>query len=310
MRASGVLRAPGGRLRLGWRLLAFPLLAIAVMATVALLLPTGMLTVSGAMLAGGLVAGWALLALDGRGPAALGFHASRAAVPEAAKGFGLGVALGLGVVAAIAALGGLRWTAESGTAVGWLASGAGALAFLALPAAAEEAVLRGYPLQALSEAWGPGPALVLTSAAFAGLHVWNPGVTTLGIVNVAVAGAFLGVVYLKTASLWWASGAHLGWNWSHGFLVDVPVSGLELLDAPFYEGTTFGPTWLGGGPFGPEGSAVASVLVVAAAWVCWRTRALRPGEEALRAGPIAFAPAGDTTTPRAGVESARDGGRR
>ena len=72
---------------------------------------------------------------------------------------------------------------------------------------------------------------------------------------------FLGVVYLKTASLWWATGAHLGWNWAHGFLADLPVSGLELVDAPLLEPVTGGPDWLSGGSFGPEGSVVSTLVL-------------------------------------------------
>jgi hypothetical protein len=62
---------------------------------------------------------------------------------------------------------------------------------------------------------------------------------------------------------------HLGWNWSHGYVADVPVSGLEVVDAPLYEGVATGPRWLGGGAFGPEGSIVSTIVVLGAAAVCW-----------------------------------------
>ncbi len=261
--------------------------ALFVMSAVVAALPPGIVSAAAAMLVGGLVGGWLLLAVDRRTPGALGFHLSRAAVRETGLGLGLGVALGVAVVAAIALLGGVRWSAQEGAVVDWLAAGVGSLAFLAIPAAAEEAVLRGYPLQALAEAWGPMWGLGVTSVAFGAMHLANPGVTALGVLSVTAAGVFLGVVYLKTGSLWWATGAHVGWNWSHGFVADVPVSGLELMDAPFYEGVARGPDWLGGGSFGPEGSAVATVLVLAASVTCWRARWLRPGPAALAARPLA-----------------------
>ena len=285
---GGVLRAGNGRLRLGWRLLSFVSLVLPVSALVVIVLPAGLLSGSAALLVGGVVGGSVLLATEGRNPGALGFYADVGAAAEAAKGVGLGVSVGLAVVAVIALVGGVRWTPEEGTAVGWATGAIGALLFLALPAAAEEAVLRGYPLQALAEAWGPARALGVTSVAFGAVHLWNPGVTPLGVLNVAAAGLLLGVVYLKTGSLWWATGAHLGWNWSHGYVSDVPVSGWELLDAPFYEGVPRGPDWLGGGPFGPEGSLVATVVVLAATGVCWRSRRLRPSRAALGAEPLAL----------------------
>ena len=283
-----LLRTPDGRLRLGWRLLLFLVLTAAVAALVAAVLPAGVLSGSAALLAGSVGAGSALLALDGRPAAALGFPLDRAALGDSAWGLALGVVVALAVVALMAAAGGLRWAAEDGSGAAWLLGAGGALLFLALPAAAEEALLRGYPLQALAEAWGPWWALGLTAGAFGALHLGNPGVTSIGTLNVAAAGVFLGIVYLRTASLWWATGAHLGWNWAHGYLADVPVSGLELMDAPLYEGVVQGPAWLGGGSFGPEGSLVSTVVVAAACVVCWRAGWLSPNSAARDARPLAL----------------------
>jgi CAAX protease family protein len=286
--ASGsVLRAADGRVRLGWRLLTFAGAASAVMLMAMLALPSGDLTSSIALLLGGLVGGAVALALDGRPAGALGFYIARESVAESLAGLGLGGGVAGAVVVALVVTGALRWTGEPGSVAGWLGHAGGALLFLAVPAATEEALVRGYPLQALAEAWGPWWALCVTAVAFGALHLRNPGVTTIGAVNVGVAGLFLGVVYLRTGSLWCASGAHLGWNFTHGYLADVPVSGLELLNAPLYEGVLRGPTWLSGGAFGPEGSLLATVVVSAAVVICWRAKWLRPSEVALAARPLA-----------------------
>ena len=282
-----VLTGTGGRLRLGWRLLFFAVTATLVGLIVGMLLPAGTQSGSAALLSGALVGGWATLALDGRAPGALGFYLSPVAGREAAVGLGLGVVVAVVVVLAMAAVGGLRWWAQPGTAGAWAVGSASSLLFLTLPAAAEEALLRGYPLQALAEAWGPSAALLVMSIAFGAMHFGNPDVTWLALANIAAAGLLLGAVYLRTGSLWWATGVHLGWNWGHGYLADVPVSGLELLDAPFYDGVTQGPSWLGGGGFGPEGSALATVVLLAAAAACWWGPWLRPGEAALRTSPLA-----------------------
>lgn len=284
--AAGFFTSPGGRVRLAWRLLLFALLTMVLGAASLLVLPSGQLAGSAAILVGAVAAGALVLTLDGRPAGALGFHVGRGAVAEVVLGLALGVAVAAVVVLAIAAAGGLVWSSRAGTVGTWVTSGAGALFFLALPAAAEEALLRGYPLQALAEAWGPWAALALTAGAFGALHLSNPGVTAIGTLNVAAAGVFLGVVYLKTLSLWWASGAHLGWNWAHGYLADVPVSGLELLDAPLYDGLIRGPAWLGGGSFGPEGSLIATVVVAGASVLCWRAPWLRPSRAALAARPL------------------------
>lgn len=254
------------------------LVAVVVLIVIALFEVEGGVTLgSAAFLAGALVGGWWLLASEGKGPGSLGFHLSRDSMGESLKGLGLGVSIGVVVVGLMAVFGGLSWASAPGDATGWLAGAVGALAFLTLPAAAEEALLRGYPMQAAAEAWGAERAIVATSVVFGVMHLWNPGITLLSTVNVAAAGVLLGVVYVRTASLWWATGVHLGWNWVLGFLADVPVSGLEMLDAPLYDGVAAGPVWLGGGSFGPEGSLVATVVLIGASVALWRSAWLRPG---------------------------------
>ncbi|MGE0160112.1 MAG: lysostaphin resistance A-like protein [Gemmatimonadales bacterium] len=283
-----ILKDPGGRMRLGWRLSLFVILTGVLAVAAAFVLPQGTLADSFALLVGAGAAGTILLALDGRPAAALGFHVGRSAISETALGLLLGSLVGAVVVALMAGVGVLTWAAEGGSPAGWLGGAASALLFLAVPAAAEEALLRGYPIQAIAEARGPVAALMVTSGVFGAIHLGNPNVTVVGVINVTVAGAFLGVVYLKTLSLWWATGAHIGWNWTHGYLADVPVSGLELMDAPLYDGVVSGPGWLGGGAFGPEGSVVATVVVVAATALCWRASWLRPAEASVRAGALAL----------------------
>src|SRR5690606_17506343 len=96
----------------------------------------------------------------------------------------------------------------------------------------------------------------------------------VGLANIAAAGIFLGALCLRTGGLWWPTGAHLGWNWAHAFLADLPVSGLDVVDAPLIEAHAAGPPWLSGGAFGPEGSVLATAAVLAAAAWSWRSRRL------------------------------------
>lgn len=282
----GLLRDGLGRVRLAWRLLLFVVVSLIVVVVGAWIFPRGLVGASAAMLLGALAGGWLLLGVDGRGPGALGFHLARSVPREVAAGGLLGLALALGVVVAGMAFGVVGFGREGGTVGAWLSGAAAAGALLALPAAAEEALLRGYPLQALSERLGAGWGLVLTSAVFGGLHLSNPGATPLGTANTAAAGLFLGAVYLRTGSLWWATGAHLGWNWGLGYLADLPVSGLDVVDAPWVRGWVQGPAWLGGGSFGPEGSVLATVGFLAVAAVCWWGPWLRPEAAALARRPL------------------------
>ena len=289
---SSILAGPDGRLRLGWRLILFLTLTLSIAVPVIFLdgYLSGTPTEIGAsvgFLLGSILAGWWLLTRDKRGFSALGFYFSSDATKESIRGLTLGIGIGVVVITAIFLLGGVRWTPESGTISGWLLGAFSALAFFTIPAAMEEAVVRGYAFQAVVESWGVGAALTITAIIFGALHYGNPDFGWVPLINITLAGVLLGVVYLKTLSLWWATGVHLGWNWTLGYLADVPVSGLELMDAPYYEGHPVGPEWLSGGGFGPEASLIAAVVLLLASILLWWGPWLCPGPSAASSNALA-----------------------
>ena len=289
---SSILAGPDGRLRLGWRLILFLTLTLSIAVPVIFLdgYLSGTPTEIGAsvgFLLGSILAGWWLLTCDKRGFSALGFYFSSDATKESIRGLALGIGIGVVVITAIFLSGGVRWTPESGTISGWLLGAFSALAFFTIPAAMEEAVVRGYAFQAVVESWGVGAALTITAIIFGALHYGNPDFGWVPLVNITLAGVLLGVVYLKTLSLWWATGVHLGWNWTLGYLADVPVSGLELMDAPYYEGHPVGPEWLSGGGFGPEASLIAAVVLLLASILLWWGPWLCPGPSAASSNALA-----------------------
>jgi membrane protease YdiL (CAAX protease family) len=274
---------------LGWRIFLFLFLTRLVMVALSMVIPPHLPYGSVPLLVGCVVAGWALLRMDGRGPGALGFYLARGIGKEAFLGLLLGVAVAGLVTAGMVMTGGLRWVPEGGSVQGYFWESGAALWLFSLPAAAEEAAMRGYLLQALSEAWGGGWGLWVTSLLFGIMHLGNPNSSWIGLANILVAGLLLGVIYLRTGSLWWATGAHLGWNWAHGFLFDLPVSGIEVVDTPLLEPVIRGPGWVTGGPFGPEGSLLATVVLSVSALVLWKSSWLKPGVRAREVRPLFLA---------------------
>ncbi len=282
----GILLTDSRRLRLGWRVLLFLVLTAIGTIGVSIVVPSDLPYGAVPVLVGCLAGGWVLLRMDGRGPGALGFYLAPEIGKEVFLGLGLGVLVAGFVAGGMVALGALRWSPEAGSAMEYVQEGGASLWLFSLPAAGEEAAMRGYLLQSLAEAWGGAWALWITSTLFGILHLSNPNTSWIGLANILVAGLFLGVVYLKTGSLWWASGAHLGWNWAHGFLFDLPVSGLEMVDTPLLRPVTAGPDWLSGGAFGPEGSVLATLVLSVATVVLWRASWLRPGDRAKEVRPL------------------------
>ncbi|MGH7445775.1 MAG: hypothetical protein ACREKM_12900, partial [Longimicrobiales bacterium] len=99
--------------------------------------------------------------LDGRPAGALGFAFTRAAGRQSL----LGVAIGTGALALAAVvllgLGKLGYGPDDGTAGSWASIVAGDFALLAIAAASEEALFRGYPFQVVAERFGGASATVL-----------------------------------------------------------------------------------------------------------------------------------------------------
>jgi membrane protease YdiL (CAAX protease family) len=218
--------------------------------------------------------------------AAVGLHGDPVLVREAARGAALGAGLMTAVVTLLWAAGTVRWeSAGVPEAAGWLETALGLTAFLAVAAASEELLFRGYAFHVLARAFGGAWAVGMTAALFAIAHLANPHAGSLGLLNLALAGLLLGAARLRTGSLWFVTGLHLGWNWVLAVPLDQPVSGLRF-DVPGYDVRETGPDWLTGGAFGPEGGVAATALTAAAvAWAA-RTRRLRPSPAVPTEHPI------------------------
>ena len=97
---------------------------------------------------------------------------------------------------------------------------------------------------------------------FAFLHSGNPEAGLLAIINVFLAGIFLGISYVYTHNLWFAIFFHLSWNFLLGPVLGFPVSGLEL--PPALQVTISGNELMTGGKFGFEASVIQTALFIIA----------------------------------------------
>jgi uncharacterized protein len=237
--------------------------------------------------AAAVLAGAALLHfVDARSVAALGLGVSRHTLPQVGLGLGIGTAALCVAVVGMAAAGALRFVTDSGTAGAWLATVLAQALVFTVAAFAEEVVFRGYPFQVLVRWAGPVVAVALTSVVFAAAHGANPEVGVLALLNIGLAGVLLGVAYLRTLSLWFATALHMAWNWTMATLFDLPVSGIALFDTPLYDAHVGGPEWWTGGAFGPEGGLVGTIGFGAALLLVLKVRAVRPDQSIAAARPL------------------------
>ncbi|HEX4945750.1 MAG TPA: CPBP family intramembrane glutamic endopeptidase [Blastocatellia bacterium] len=155
-----------------------------------------------------------------------------------------------------------------------------AFILLALAAAFEELLFRGYPFQTLLRG-GVAPVIpiLVLSIFFGAMHLGNPNSTTFSTVNTILAGIWLAVAYLKTRSLWFPTALHLGWNWMMGAFYGIPISGLKLIRYPVFLATNEAPLWLTGGSYGCEGGVAATLVLMVATLIIAKAKWLQVAPE-------------------------------
>jgi membrane protease YdiL (CAAX protease family) len=274
------------RLRAGWRLLLF--LALLFLLTAASAAPLSplypeleepgisstdklSLLLDGYFLLPLLLASWLMARYVDRRPlTSLGLNLKAAFAKEFLLGAAIGLAMGVAYLVAGSILGGMS--------ISWGSVAWGDLALLVvgflLTAAFEETLFHGYAFQTLIEGLGIYPALFVISVIFSLSHRPNPGINLLGLINIGLAGLLLALGYLRTRALGLPIGIHFAWNLFQ-IIFSFPVSGLAFGGGPF-SAKLHGADLITGGPFGPEGSLIATVVFTSAIAFLVLSRHIKP----------------------------------
>jgi membrane protease YdiL (CAAX protease family) len=149
-----------------------------------------------------------------------------------------------------------------------------ALAGASTAAIIEELLFRGVIFRITEQSLGTWFALVISAILFGALHFLNPHSGLTPAIAIALeAGLFLAAAYLVTRRLWFVIGAHFAWNFTEGGIFGLSVSGQQAKGGLFH-GYLSGSTFLSGGAFGVEASAVAVLvcLISAAILVVYTSR--------------------------------------
>ena len=181
----------------------------------------------------------------------------------AAKNLGVGLAIGFALFAAVV---GIAYLVGAYRITGCCSADRLLVDLLnqgIMAAVLEELLFRGILFRWIEEFGGSWAALLVTAALFGLAHGANPNATWFSSLSIALeAGLLLGGAYMLTRSLWLPMGLHAGWNFTQGFLFDVPVSGQP--EQGLVTAKLSGPVLLSGGPFGLEASIIAVALATAA----------------------------------------------
>ncbi|HTR80834.1 MAG TPA: type II CAAX endopeptidase family protein [Bacteroidota bacterium] len=144
----------------------------------------------------------------------------------------------------------------------------------------EELLFRGYLFQTMVEGTGKIIAVLAFAAFFGFAHSSNPNVTFFSLVNVALAGVWLAIAYFKTRTLWFPIALHFSWNFMQNHVFSFPVSGIQFGKYQLGVLVQSGPNWLTGGTFGPEGGALATLLLLVSGSFIYFSDWIRPSERA------------------------------
>ncbi|WP_075190540.1 CPBP family intramembrane glutamic endopeptidase [Maricaulis sp. W15] len=185
------------------------------------------------------------------------------------RGYGLGLAFLTIVVGGIWLLGGYQIEASGSVALAVLIPAAWVLLGFIVQGSTEEIFMRGWLMGLITSRHGIVWGVVVNSAIFSLLHGANIEMSAeliFGLANILLVGVMLSFYAIKEGSLWGVCGWHAAWNWLLASGFGLPVSGhdspvnpilIDLADAPD------AAWWLTGGVFGPEASAVTTVVLLA-----------------------------------------------
>jgi len=123
----------------------------------------------------------------------------------------------------------------------------------------EEIMMRGYVLNNLMQSMNRYVALSFSSVIFMSIHLLNPNISFLSVVNLFLAGIVLGIYYIHKPNLWLPIGMHLTWNFFQGPIFGFEVSGIETKS--IIDQSISGNEIITGGAFGFEGSVLATISI-------------------------------------------------
>lgn len=195
-----------------------------------------------------------------RTPGDLGFT-RKGAGKEYLIGLGVGFVLFSLAILICVLTGALKFDGLSGT----FEAGTFLLFFLGfmIQGMSEEVLCRGYLLISIGRRYSMWIAVFSNALVFAVLHLANPGISILAIINLTLFGVFASLYYIKRGNIWGIGAFHAIWNLAQGNFYGCYVSGVITKCSIFRSVMVEDGSIINGGTFGPEGGlAVTAVFLI------------------------------------------------
>ena len=140
--------------------------------------------------------------------------------------------------------------------IGWIVQGA-----------TEEIVTRGWFMNVIGARYNATFALILSSSVFGILHLLNPQVSIIAVINIILVGFFYGIYVMKSNDLWVVCGMHTAWNFAQGNIFGFEVSGINVEVSTLFDLKLVGNDIITGGSFGVEGGLIATLVLIASIFI-------------------------------------------
>lgn len=127
-----------------------------------------------------------------------------------------------------------------------------------LVAFAEEILNRGFFMAVLRRCKNIYFIMIVPFVIFGLIHIWNPDVTFLSVINIIIIGILFSYMFIKSSNIWMCIGYHFTWNVFQGIIYGMPVSGLQvpgIITTQITHGNL-----LNGGMFGIEGGILTTFV--------------------------------------------------
>jgi membrane protease YdiL (CAAX protease family) len=141
------------------------------------------------------------------------------------------------------------------------------LGFFNIQPLCEEIIMRGFLQNQLHRFFGSWAGIIGTALVFMVLHAGNTHFSLLAAANIFAGGWLMGLLYLRTQSIWAPFAFHAAWNYVQSTILGFAVSGFDAYS--WLRIQLDGPAWLTGGDFGAEASLPGLLLLLAAIAYFW-----------------------------------------
>lgn len=193
----------------------------------------------------------------------MGFSLKDNAVFKYIKGFLIGLLMIFIIAVLIVSIGNGKFTFNRDLDISFLIPFIFMIIAWIIQGASEEIMMRGHMLPVLGVKISPIVAIIISSSYFGVLHLGNPGVAPLAIVNLILFGIFASIYAIYEESLWGVCALHSAWNFAQGNIFGFLVSGTEAGVGSIINTEILENNLINGGTFGPEGGFIVTLILSA-----------------------------------------------